>query len=380
MSTTDHQPDDVLDVPPVSKPTATILEKYPPMYRDQYHDFKTDFLAWLCTKGKKPFRHEGYADWTVRTTHYRTEQLFRWLWDEHGEFSLTVDTDDADAYVTGQLQRGQSDKYVYTDVKVIKRLFKFRNNTSATEYDWEYEHVAELDRSEPSQSHHYLNRHELSEFYEGALAVGSFPNYENVSPDERDRLQIVLARRLGKSKREVSPQDFVEANSWKVPSLVSVCIDVGLRPIEVKRSSVRWLDLQNQNLMVPKEEATKGKDNWECALSTRSVRALERWLNERDGFEKYDGTDAIWLTKYANPYTSNSLSSVFDRVMDETDIEEGARNLSWYAIRRGCATMWANKVGLKDTMGQLRHKKLETTQRYAHSENSARGAVIDELV
>lgn len=49
------------------------------------------------------------------------------------------------------------------------------------------------------------------------------------------------------------------------------------------------------------------------------------------------------------------------KLIERTNIEPNGRDLSWYAIRRGSATMWANNVGIEKAAAQLRHKKLEAT-------------------
>lgn len=71
-----------------------------------------------------------------------------------------------------------------------------------------------------------------------------------------------------------------------MPSLVSVALDVGLRPVEVERSCRSWFHLDEAVMKIPKAQSSKNSDNWECVLSNKSVRALRNWLDERTGYER----------------------------------------------------------------------------------------------
>lgn len=48
-------------------------------------------------------------------------------------------------------------------------------------------------------------------------------------------------------------------------------------------------------------------------------------------------------------------------------VEPAGRDLSWYSIRHGVATAWADEENIHDAREQLRHKNVETTIGYAHS-------------
>lgn len=90
-------------------------------------------------------------------------------------------------------------------------------------------------------------------------------------------------------------------------------------------------------------------------------------------------SDALWLTKYANPYSSDSLNPLLENLREETDIQPHGRKLTWYSIRRGCATMWASKGALVDAQEQLRHCELSTTLNYSSSPESQRENLANDL-
>jgi integrase len=369
-------------VPAVSKPNYTALERFAPLKTEDYEDFKTDLLTWLKTSGKRPFRGDGYADSTIRTTHYKIEVAYRWLWDTREEYTTNYTPEEAEDYIDDLVRRSpKSDTEIEHHIKALKRLFKWFNDTRNSEYDWDYSKKAQLKSDQSGKSIHYFRAWELSDLYDASLEISSVRDYHNqeMSTEERDRIRAHLAQRMEIPKSEVGPQEFAEANSWKFPSLFSLSADLGLRPIEVGRANTGWLNLQDQEVRIPKQESTKNNDPWECALSTRSIRAIKRWLEERQSYELYDDTDKIWVTKYGNPYESGSLNSLLQRLLDETSIQANGRDLTWYAIRRGTATMWANDAGIEAAQAQLRHKNLQTTLRYVKSESSRRSQAANDL-
>jgi len=379
----DKPQDDVdLPVPIVSEPNYDALDHFAPLKTEDYERFKEDFLTWLATKGKRPFRGDGYADTTLRTTHYKIEIAYRWLWEQKGEYTTSFDTGDGEAFIDTLVSNSpKTDNEVKIYIKCLKRLFKWFDNTKGTDYDWSYSKSAQLRSEDSNKSIHYFRQWELGELYDAALDLGSFKSYRNkgMSNEERERLKIHLSQRFEKPKSEVGAEDFEQANSWKFPSLVSMSIDLGLRPIEVGRASVNWLNLSENEVVIPRDESTKNDAPWECALSNRSVNALERWLEERQQYDAYREEDALWVTKYGNVYESHSLNDLLDNLLNRTDITPGHRDLSWYAIRRGCATMWSNNAGLDAAREQLRHKRLKTTMRYVKSESSKRTSIANDL-
>ncbi|MDR9429987.1 MAG: hypothetical protein RI568_04705 [Natronomonas sp.] len=133
----------------------------------------------------------------------------------------------------------------------------------------------------------YLHRGAFKQLYSAALEYGSVKSYHSVTPEERDRIKTYLARLEGVPKEKIGPEEFKEANSWKVPSLIAVTLDTGLRPIEVGRASVDWVNLDSHELNIPKEESTKNEAYWNCTLKNRTVNVLSRWLDERATYEKY---------------------------------------------------------------------------------------------
>lgn len=368
-------------MPPVSSANQEALLKYAPLKRDEYREFKTEFLTWLLTRGKAPIKGEGYSETTLRQTHYKLEKVYKWKWDEDG-FTTTLSPDDADRFCTLALgHTDHSDKDVSNYVKSLNRLFKWFNDTRDHNIDWQFEHQKELSPNQGGNSNHYLKRWEMSQLYEAAIEMGSVKSYYNkgMSSAEREQIKAHLAQRFERPKSEIGPDDFEKANSWKWPSIVATSIDCGLRPIEVGRAMTDWVNLDDSLLVIPKDESTKNDEEWECTLRDKTARVLRKWLDERDSYKKYHLQDELWLTKYGNPYSSSSLNDKFRKLLRETNIQPNGRDLSWYAIRRGSATMWANSAGLHEAKDQLRHKKLKTTQKYVTSSKKRRKKIANDL-
>ena len=363
-----------IPVTPLSEKTKAALQRFPSIREDDFRGFKREFLQWLAQEGKNPFRGDGYAPSTVATTHYKVEKFYRWKWREAGGFQKRLTTDDADEFVNHLVKHTElADREVIDHSKSIKRYFKWLSETRGRDVaDWTYENIDKLSKNWVGKSRHHFTKDELSELYEAAVGYRAVKNYHAVTPEERSQIKRTLARRFEKPATEIGPDDFERANSWKFPSLVSMAIDLGLRPIEIERANIDWLRLDDRLVVIPKDESSKSDQPWQCVLSPRSKRALSKWLEERQSYDKYRDTDALWLTKYENPYGTDALNRLLDRLLSRTRIEPGSRDLTWYSIRRGAATMWADESGLEQAKEQLRHRKIETTLGYVTANRDKR--------
>jgi integrase len=162
-------------------------------------------------------------------------------------------------------------------------------------------------------------------------------------------------------------KDWEKARSFKYTSMMHVALDAGLRPIEIKRSNVHWVDVENGVLRIPREESSKNRENWIVALKEETASILKRWLDERETREKYDGRDALWLTMYGNRYNKDSFRDVFRKVAGEAGLDLENRDLTPYSIRHSTATYVAEEEGLAVAAQQRRHKSKRTTEKYEHS-------------
>jgi len=364
--------------PLVSKRSEEDLKKFGLNMVEDYRDFKRELLSWLATYGKNPEKHEGLAETTLESTHYKLETVFRWLWRYESQYTTRFTPEHANKFIRVLDQSdGMIDSTVLHHAKDIQRYFRFSNYVRGTEYEWEVE--IELSQSNGDERD-YLRRSAFEPLYQAALDHSSVKGYHSVSPEERSELKTFVAQRLGIPKEKVGPDEFKQANSWKYPSMISVTLDTGLRPIEVGRAKVSWVNLEDNELNIPKEESTKNEAHWNCAIKKRTAKTLRRWLDERASLEKYDGREELWLTQKSSQYGSKSCNALLHRVIDNGDVPiPEHRDISWYSIRHGVATYWANHVGPHHAKEQLRHKSLNTTMKYLHSDAETRNSAVEQI-
>lgn len=375
-----HLPTEPVDppFPLVSQRNRDELEQFGPLMEQDYEDFKENLITWLSAVGKTPKKGEGLADTTLHNTHYKLEVVFRWLWRTKEEYTTELTPDDADAFMGMMVNFSDKQESSLTHYsKALKRYFRYLNHTRGTQHDWTCKE--ELSQT-PGKERTYLKRRYFEPLYQAALDYGSVKSYTNnaMTPDERDRIKIYLAQRLGIPKADVGPEEFREATSWKIPSLMAMTLDCGLRPIEVGRVKAEWVNLDDHELQVPKEGSTKNEEYWNCSLKHRTVKALRRWMEERATYNEYRDSDLLWLTKKQTPYGTGSCNRLLRRLMDRSEATF-PDDITWYSIRHGVATMWANHVGVHHAKEQLRHKSVHTTMKYLHSDSETRRKAIEQL-
>lgn len=359
----------------VTQPTVDQLSHMSTRHEASYRDWKREFVGWLTNKGKEPESHTGYADRTCEQVSHKTDQIMRFLWSHTDGYTTEITPEGADtlmAAVASNDNWGNSSVLMFR--KTLKRYFKWKKYVKDIDHDWSCDiRVSETERT----NRDYFRKEEFTPLYDATLRYGSVKPYGECSPEERDQFKAVLAQRFELPKEDITRPEFERANSWKIPSLLSVTLDMGLRPIEITRARTEWVNLDGGYFDIPATEATKSDENWDPSLSQTSIGALRRWIDERSAYEKYEDTDTLWLNKIGNPYNSQSLNRILRNLMDTAEIDPMGRDLTWYSIRHGVATLWVNKYGIEHAKHQLRHEKLETTMRYSHSDARDRADMVD---
>lgn len=364
----------VCGVPLVTQPADEQLNRRQAV---DYRDHRRALLTWLRDYGKAPDEAEGYAPDTVRRRGYSIDQFYRWVWDRRDGYTTAVTTENADAYCHHLVDEDCSDTHRANTQKALKSLFKWRKHQRNGE-KWDPEIT--LTGSAPArQPRDYFERAERQALREVALEYGTVPHYNSLTPDKRAEWTRHLAQRFGIAMDDVGPETFERANGWKVPSLVHTALDAGLRPKEVARARVSWVDTANSVLRIPPEDATKSDDAWTTALRSRTSEMLGRWIAERECYRMYEETDSLWLTREANTYGTNSLNQLLDRLCDEAGIDTTHRDLSWYSIRHSVGTHMAEERDLEAARVQLRHQSRTTTMKYDGVSESDRRDALDKM-
>ncbi len=362
------------DIPIVTKPAAESLTS---RKLTDYRAYKQELIQWLTKVGKDPQTRAGYADDTVRNVSYHLDRFYRWRWANSG-YTLEITPTDAEQYIKHLVfsDKDYSDTYLDIATKCLKRVFKFWNHSRGKDYEWESDYSFTTQQDAPRD---YLTTEERQAIREAALELGSIPAYGSLSAEERDRWKAVLAQRFEKPKEDITQEDWKRANGWKIPSMVWVSLDTGLRPIEVGRAKIYWVDTQNKVLRIPKEESSKNEGNWTVAISDRTAEALKRWLIEREQQAVYDESESLWLTKYGNPYGSHSLRRMLHRLCEVAGIEYEHRQMSWYTIRHSVGTYMTREEDLAAAKSQLRHKSAKTTMKYDQAPVEDRRDALDKM-
>lgn len=342
-----------------------------------YRQHREDFIKWLIAVGKNPKRAEGYSEFTVKRTAYRTDQFNRRVWQQEGGYTATFTHEHADAFMQ-ELAFGEgSSSHKANTQKSIKRYFKWAHFQRGGDL-WEPE-VTFSSSAGSDGPRDFLTLEERKKIREAALNYGSVPSYNGLTPEERDKWRAYLAQALGKPKSEVTPADWERANDWKHTSLAWVSLDAGLRPCEVERARTSWVDIENRILRIPREDSAKNRGDWQVSLTDRTTDSLARWLREREQYEEYEGTDRLWLNRRGNPYQTHTLRYFLHRLCDMAGIPTENRRMSWYSLRHSVGTYLTNERDLAAAKAQLRHKSAQTTMKYDQVPVEDRRDALDRM-
>ncbi|MFB6360953.1 MAG: tyrosine-type recombinase/integrase [Halobacteriales archaeon] len=342
-------------------------------YRQQVTlaDHRREFIDWLRNRGKNPTKRVGYAESTVKNYASRYHQIHRWVWESTGTFSLRISRDQADSFVMSllndEITRADGSAYSTTSKRkfsdVLKANFRWREDQFGSQ-GWDP--PIEFDDAEPENPADRFTRNEREKLYEASLKYRSVPSYSNLTPDERDRWKAHVSQVLGKPKEDVLPADFADLNqSWKIPSLIGCTLDAGLRPSEINRFDVDWLSLETLEIHVPASDSVKNQEHWKVAIRERTARDLGKWLDQRACKSKYDDSGKVWLNRQANPYTSKTLNSLLDSLLEIAGINDHSRNLVWYSFRKSTGQYLHEVSDQLTTATQLRHSDLDSVRHYA---------------
>lgn len=339
-----------------------------------YRQYRTDLLQWLLHVGKDPESAQGYSAYTVYESGYRAAAFDRWVWDHHDSYMLPPNQNDADEYLEeiAYSDRAQSTKANIEEM--LSRYYRWLEHKYGTE-EWEPEFSFQGNGG--SSPRDFLTVEERRQIRQAALDHGSIPDYDHLSPAKRGEWKSYVARVL--DKEDPTPGDWEKVDGWKITSLVWASLDAGLRPVEVGRAKTHWVDPDNAIIRIPHEESSKNNENWRVSLTGRTATALEKWMTERENYDRYDDTDALWLTTHDNPYGSKSLSRLLSRLCDQAGIPTENRQLSWYAIRHSVGTYMTREEGLAAAQSQLRHKSTHTTMKYDQAPIEDRRDALDRM-
>jgi integrase len=343
--------------------------------RIAYREHRRKFIDWLATTGKDPDKYEGYSYDTYKTYATITCRFHRYVWNQRG-FSLNLSHEEADDYLVTQKIEGKDngDDYSQSHLHNVKlallAYFRFK------EHPWDPS-IDISNTPDTLRPKDFVTLEEREKLRDAVLEYGSVPAYAGLSPEKRGEWKRHLARRFGKPLDEIGPDDWKRANGFKYVSILYTALDAGLRPIEVGRAKVQWVDHENSLLRIPLRDSSKNEENWTVTLREDTSIYLSEWLEERQLYEKYDDTDRLWLTRHSNPYGSKSLLVLLDNLREIAEIED--HDFSWYALRHSTGTYMREESGTKATQLQLRHLDPKTTMKYDNVTNEQRRDALERM-
>lgn len=358
--------------------TEDAREHLNPRQEITYQEHRREQAEWMLSLGKNPSKAEGYSHSTAKNRMQRLDMFYRFIWDTKGRYIQDLTTDHADQWMQWLARQDYKESTKNHYQKAAKSLFKWKREARGKDVDWE----PVIEYSDPSTTYtprDYLTEKDRRRLREAAMSYGSVPHYNSVTPEERGKWKSYLAQRLQKPKEEITKQDWNQANSFKYTSMIHTALDAGLRPIEINRSQVHWVDTENEVLRIPREEASKNRENWIVPVKTETASILKRWLEEREQKSKYTGRDALWLTKYGNRYDKDSFRTVFRNIATEAGLDLENRDLTPYSIRHSTATYIAEQEGLAVAAQQCRHKSKRTTEKYEHSSTARQSDAVNNI-
>jgi integrase len=287
-----------------------------------YREYRYEFIDWIRREGKNPEKYEGYSDYTAYETGYRCARYDAWVWDREDRYTVPPRPEHATAYVENDV--AYRDVANSTKGKVEEALARYHDWIHRTRHEDEWTHDQIFNSSGGDAPRDFLTRQERQQLREAALATGD----------------------------------------WCEASIIAVALDAALRPVEVRRARPGWVDIDNELLRIPREESSKNEQDWRTSLTRRSADALDEWLQVRGNDEKYDDTDALWLTRVGTRYSSRSLARLVRRLCSDAGIDPAGRQLTLYSLRHSTGTYLTAERDLAATQAQLRHKSAQTTLKY----------------
>ena len=342
-----------------NRPITIVPEPNEKLLREKelldYYEYRKSILTWLLQFGKNPNKAEGYSPYTVYTSAINMARFDRWTWENNEGYTIPPTEEDAQTYMQEVALSDDSNTYKGKKLEMLRRYSKWltdKHGYDEWEFKWEFK-----SGGGNNQPRDFLSVEERRAIRQAALSVDGNPAY---GVEDKDALAVT-------------------DGSWKFTSIVWTSLDAALRPVEVGRAKVGWVDADNGVLRIPMEDSSKNEGNWTVSVTDRTATALKRWLEERAKHPRYEDNDALWLTRHGNPYGANELRRLMHNLCDIAEIDYEHRQMSWYTIRHSVGTYMTKERDLAATMAQLRHKSPITTMKYDQVPVEDRRDALDKM-
>lgn len=310
---------------------------------------------------------------TMKSYRSNLNRMFRWMVkNKRWEWPLTKEV--ADDYIgrliTDDVVKTNGGEYAHSyKRKVYNALLKyFEWRKIAFEKErWTPAHVV-VDLKSNYNSYEPFNLAEAQELLHEVWEFDEIQTYDSLSESERRRLSEVIGTELDIDPSQIGRQFWSSSTNRRYslhwPSLLHVAIEAGLTSGEVRQATLDWVDLDRGVIRVPDDEVVKGRTRGEMYLTDRTSDLLRRWLTERDCYDAYTGTNAIWLNSHGNRHNSATLNDFLYRLIEETTISVGDRNIVWHSLRKTTGTYSSSEGGRGVARAILGHEFKNSTELY----------------
>lgn len=144
-------------------------------------------------------------------------------------------------------------------------------------------------------------------------------------------------------------------------AIVTLALDTGLRPNELRQLRTSDLDLRGGVLFVREETSKTPEGHRTVRLSDEAIAAVSDYL---DHFRPASTSDVLWLNQHGDQFTENGWLTLFGRLRDRMR-ERGIDGFCAYRMRHTAITNW-RRIGIhpSDMQQMAGHRSFQTTQHY----------------
>lgn len=145
-------------------------------------------------------------------------------------------------------------------------------------------------------------------------------------------------------------------------------------------SEIVQIDISDLNLHYNKIRITgKGDRSYDIFFGENLKQQILLWLDDRKKYFSDANTDALFVSQERHRISTRTIKDLLDKYTDVVD-----KHVTPHVMRHSCATNLYEKTGdIYLCAGQLHHKNVTTTQRYAELSNAKKKkatSILDDLI
>lgn len=157
--------------------------------------------------------------------------------------------------------------------------------------------------------------------------------------------------------------------------ILKIGFAVGLRVSEITQIDIHDIDLKNNKIKI----TGKGDRNYFILIGDNLKQQIVLWLEDRARYFNHVASNALFVSQEGNRISPRTIKDILDKYTDGID-----KNVTPHVMRHSCATNLYEQTGdIYLCAGQLHHKNVTTTQRYAELSNEKRKQatnVLDKMI